>query len=152
MKRHSVVDRNPDTSESGQMLLAAGMVLLMSLLSMAVYGVKLAGLGSPHDTTEDALIDVAKELQRDFPLLVEERTLERIDAGMDWQEAADSALSATHDDLLHHGEIRGVEIKILQMNVSNVSGQLTLNAIAGLSDSKAMLEIQLSAEFIVDET
>ena len=31
MKRHSVVDRNPDSSEAGQMLLAAGMVLLMSL-------------------------------------------------------------------------------------------------------------------------
>ena len=149
MKRHSVVDRNPESSEAGQMLLAAGMVLLMSLLSMAVYGVKLAGLGTPHDSTEDALIDVAKELQRDFSPLLEQRTLDRIDAGMDWQEAAESALSATHDDLLHHGEIRGVEIKILQMNVSNVSGQLTLSAMAGLSDSKAMLEIPLSAEFTV---
>ena len=75
--------------------------------------------------------------------------MDRIDAGMDWQEAAESALSATHDDLLHHGEIRGVEIKILQMNVSNVSGQMTLSAVAGLSDSKAMLEIPLSAEFTV---
>ncbi len=149
MKKHSVVDRDPDSSEAGQMLLAAGMVLLMSLLSMAVYGVKLAGLGTPHDSTEDALIDVAKELQRDFSPLLEQRTLNRIDAGMDWQEAAESALSATHDDLLHHGEIRGVEIKMLQMNVSNVSGQLTLTAVAGLSDSKAMLEIPLSAEFTV---
>ena len=51
MKRHSIVDRNPESSEAGQMLLAAGMVLLMSLLSMAVYGVKLAGLGTPHDTS-----------------------------------------------------------------------------------------------------
>ncbi|MDP6011138.1 MAG: hypothetical protein QF707_05035 [Candidatus Poseidoniaceae archaeon] len=149
MKKHSVVDRDSDSSEAGQMLLAAGMVLLMSLLSMAVYGVKLAGLGTPHDSTEDALIDVAKELQRDFSPLLEQRTLNRIDAGMDWQEAAESALSATHDDLLHHGEIRGVEIKMLQMNVSNVSGQLTLTAVAGLSDSKAMLEIPLSAEFTV---
>jgi hypothetical protein len=38
---------------------------------------------------------------------------------------------------------------MLQMNVSNVSGQLTLTAVAGLSDSKAMLEIPLSAEFTV---
>ena len=149
MKSHSLVAREPNSSEAGQMLLAAGMVLLMSLLSMAVYGVKLAGLGTPHDSTEDALIDVAKELQRDFSPLLEQRTMERIDAGMDWVEAADSALSATHDDLLHHGEIRGVEIKILQMNVNNESGQLTLSAMAGLSDSKAMLEIPLSAEFTV---
>ena len=149
MKKHSVVERDPYSSDAGQMLLAAGMVLLMSLLSMAVYGVKLAGLGTPHDSTEDALIDVAKELQRDFTPLLEQRTLDRIDAGMDWQKAAESALSATHDDLLHHGEIRGVEIKLLQMNVSNVRAQLTLSAVAGLSDYKAMLEIPLSAEFTV---
>jgi hypothetical protein len=31
------------------MLLATGVVLLMSLVSMAVFGVKVAGLTIPHD-------------------------------------------------------------------------------------------------------
>ena len=31
-------------SQAGQMLLATGVVLLMSLLSMAIFGVKVAGL------------------------------------------------------------------------------------------------------------
>ena len=141
--------RNLQSSESAQMLLAAGMVLLMSLLSMAVYGVKLAGLGSPHDSTDDALIEVGRELQRDFAPLMEERVQERVDAGMSWMDAANSALAAVHDDLLHHGEIRGVEIKLLDMQTTNNSGVLTLSAQAGLSDHKAMLEIPLSAEIII---
>ncbi len=150
MRKSALERRDPHSSESAQMLLAAGMVLLMSLLSMAVYGVKLAGLGSPHDSTDDALIDVGGELQRDFAPLIEERVRERVEAGMSWMDAADSALSAVHDDLLHHGEIRGVEIKLLDMQATNNSGTLTLSAQAGLSDSKAMLEIPLSAEISIE--
>ena len=33
--------------DRAQMLLATGVVLMMSLLSMAIYGVKMAGLNSP---------------------------------------------------------------------------------------------------------
>ena len=33
--------------DAGQMLLATGVVLLMSLLSMAIFGVKVAGLTMP---------------------------------------------------------------------------------------------------------
>ena len=48
-----------DDGEMAQMLLAAGVVLLMSLLSMAVYGVKVAGLGQPYDPASDAVIDMS---------------------------------------------------------------------------------------------
>ena len=139
--------RDPESADAAQMLLAAGMVLLMSLLSMAVYGVKLAGLGVPHDAADDALIDVGRELTATFSPLVQERAQERIDAGMDWEEACESALLATHDDLLRHGEIRGVEIKLLEMNTTNNSGVLLLEAEAGLSDAHAMFSLPLSVEF-----
>ena len=41
--RHSTLNASSDR-DAGQMLLATGVVLLMSLLSMAIFGVKVAGL------------------------------------------------------------------------------------------------------------
>jgi len=147
MRANRMTRQDPESSEAAQMLLAAGMVHLMSLLSMAVYGVKLAGLGTPYDSGADELLDVSRELQLNFAPLMEERTQIRIDAGMDWLDAAENALQSAHDDYLHHGELRGVEIKMLEMTVSNNSGVLTVSAEAGLSDSHAMLELPLSMEF-----
>ena len=43
--------------DRGQMLLATGVVLLMSLLSMAIFGVKVAGLTLPHDAASDVGAD-----------------------------------------------------------------------------------------------
>lgn len=147
MRVNRMTRQDPESSEAAQMLLAAGMVLLMSLLSMAVYGVKLAGLGTPYDSGADELLDVSRELQLNFAPLMGERTQIRIDAGMNWLDAAESALQSVHDDYLHHGELRGVEIKMLEMTASNNSGVLTISAEAGLSDSHAMLELPLSMEF-----
>ena len=48
--------------DTAQMLLATGVVLLMSLLSMAIFGVKVAGLTLPHDTASDGVIITAQEL------------------------------------------------------------------------------------------
>ena len=146
MRANMMTRQDPESSDSAQMLLAAGMVLLMSLLSMAVYGVKLAGLGTPYDSGTDELLDVSRELKLNFAPLMEERIQIRIDAGMDWVDAAENALQSTHDDYLHHGELRGVEIKMLEMTVSNNSGLLTVSVEAGLSDSHAMLELPLSME------
>ena len=42
--------RSASKDESGQMLLATGVVLMMSLLSMAIFGVKMAGISMPYDT------------------------------------------------------------------------------------------------------
>ena len=36
--------------DRAQMLLATGVVLMMSLLSMAIFGVKLAGISMPYDS------------------------------------------------------------------------------------------------------
>ena len=47
----SVVHDAPATKDDrGQMLLATGVVLMMSLLSMAIFGVKMAGISMPYDT------------------------------------------------------------------------------------------------------
>ena len=41
--------RPPVQDDKAQMLLATGVVLMMSLLSMAIFGIKLAGMSVPHD-------------------------------------------------------------------------------------------------------
>ena len=49
-------------AQAGQMLLATGVVLLMSLLSMAICGVKVAGLTLPHDPASDDVIDTTDQV------------------------------------------------------------------------------------------
>ena len=98
-------------SQAGQMLLATGVVLLMSLLSMAIFGVKVAGLTLPHDAASDDVIVTTQEVLEVIEPLTQERTDLWMDGGLEGLEAAELALQTVHDDLLHHGEIRGVEIK-----------------------------------------
>ena len=43
--------------DRAQMLLATGVVLLLSLLSMAVFSVKVAGLTSAHEANSDSVIE-----------------------------------------------------------------------------------------------
>jgi hypothetical protein len=134
-----------DDGDMGQMLLAAGVVLLMSLLSMAVYGVKVAGLGQPYDPASDAVIDMSVELQKAFQPLLENRTNDFITAGMSDEEAIWTAINWTHDDMLHHGEIRGVEVKLLNPVVSQDGDVYTIVADAGIADRHARLSHRLSA-------
>ena len=132
--------------ERAQMLLASGLVLLMSLLSMAVFGVKVAGLGTPHDPGSDAVIETGRELQLSFGPLIENRTQAFIDAGLSESTALQTALNSTHDDLLHHGEIRGVELKLLEPEITQQEGVWMIDVEAGISDSHAMYSLPLHVE------
>ena len=50
-----------------------------------------------------------------------------------------------HDDLLHHGELRGVEIKLTNMAVSELdSNTLQVSAELGVSDGEAMLNYDVA--------
>ena len=46
----------PKKDDKAQMLLATGVVLMMSLLSMAIFAIKLAGMSVPHDVASDCLL------------------------------------------------------------------------------------------------
>ena len=102
-------------SESGQMLLATGLVLLMSLLSMSVYGVQMAGLGDPYDPGSDSVLETQKEVVRCFQPALENRTTLLADAGMSWEDAVQKSLNSVQEDLLKHGEYRDVEVMILNL-------------------------------------
>ena len=78
-----------ERSESGQMLLATGVVLLMSLLSMAIFGVKVAGLTLPHDPASDDVIVTTEEVLDVLEPLTQARTELWMEGGLEGLEAAE---------------------------------------------------------------
>ena len=139
MKHNSVT-----SDDYGQMLLATGVVLLLSLLSMAVFSVKVAGLPSAHEPNADSVIETTKEVMEILPSLSENRTQAWISSGMERTDAAALAISSVHDDLLHHGEIRGVEVKMLDINISIIDeSTLEIRLELGITDDSSTLQSDL---------
>ena len=72
-----------------------------------------------------------------------------IDGGMEGIDAVELALDSVHDDLLHHGEIRGVEIKITQLSATLIDeNSVAVTGELGVSDGDAMLSFDV--DFILD--
>jgi len=133
-----------ERSEGGQMLLATGVVLLMSLLSMAIFGVKVAGLTLPHDPASDDVIVTTEEVLDVLEPLTQARTELWMEGGLEGLEAAELALETVHDDLLHHGEIRGVEVKLTDLAVVQLDETtLSVTGELGVSDGEAMLSFDV---------
>ena len=95
-----------------QMLLATGIVLMLSLLTMAWFGVSVAGLGDPYDPGTEEVIEVAETLSEVWQPLIENRSTIFVNEGHDWEESVNAAANSTANDLMRHGEHRGVEIII----------------------------------------
>ena len=131
--------------DAGQMLLATGVVLLMSLLSMAIFGVKVAGLTMPHDTASDGVLVARIEVVEAIPELTEARTQLWINGGLEPLDAGEVAFQSVHDDMLHHGELRGIEIKLIDIQVNETSPTiLHFSGELGISDGSAMLTVPIS--------
>ena len=131
--------------DRGQMLLATGVVLLLSLLSMAVFSVKVAGLTSAHEPNADSVIETTKEVVDILPSLAENRTEIWISSGMERIDAAELAMSSIHDDLLHHGEIRGVEVKMQEIMITVIDGTtMEISLDLGITDDSSTLQSQVN--------
>ena len=124
-------------SQAGQMLLATGVVLLMSLLSMAIFGVKVAGLTLPHEAASDDVIDTTNQVLENIQPLTQARMDLWVDGGLEPMEAAELGFDTVHDDLLHHGELRGVEIKLTNM----VLNQVDANTISVAAELLSLIHI-----------
>ena len=136
-------------SQAGQMLLATGVVLLMSLLSMAIFGVKVAGLTLPHEAASDDVIDTTNQVLETIQPLTQARMDLWMDGGLEPMEAAQLGFETVHDDFLHHGELRGVEIKLTNMELTQMdSNTINVTAELGVSDGEAMLNYDV--EFTLD--
>ena len=130
----------PQKDDKAQMLLATGVVLMMSLLSMAIFAIKLAGMSVPHDVASDAVIQTTQDVETVLPGLVEARAEVWFDNGVSALESVTQAMDSSHEDLLHHGEISGIEVKLINVSITDLgSNQIQVNAELGVSDSDAML-------------
>ena len=72
--------------EFGQMLLATGIVLLMSLLSMAIFSVKLAGMSMPYEPNSTGVLDVSQEVLATIEPVTQARYEMWVEQGIDEEE------------------------------------------------------------------
>ena len=132
--------RPSQKDDKGQMLLATGVVLMMSLLSMAIFSIKLAGMSVPHEVASDAVIQTSQDVESVLPGLVEARAEVWYENGVSALESVTQAMDSSHEDLLHHGEISGIEVKLINVSIIDLgSNQIQIDAELGVSDSDAML-------------
>jgi len=132
--------QSPQKDDKAQMLLATGVVLMMSLLSMAIFAIKLAGMSVPHDVASDSVIQTTQDVEDVLPGLVEARAEVWFDNGVSALESVSQAMDSSHEDLLHHGEIIGIEVKLINITITDLgSNQIQVDAELGISDSDAML-------------
>ena len=132
--------RPTQKDDKAQMLLATGVVLMMSLLSMAIFSIKLAGMSVPHDVASDAVIQTSQDVESVLPGLVEARAEVWYENGVSALESVTQAMDSSHEDLLHHGEISGIEVKLINVSITEFgSNQIQIDAELGVSDSDAML-------------
>ena len=138
------------TDDKGQMLLATGVVLMMSLLSMAIFGVKMAGISMPYDTAGDDTIQASADIADSLPALTEARAQVWYNSGLSEVESVQKSIESLHDDVLHHGEIRGVELKLLNITVIELDGVISVSSELGAADRNSMLTRIISFEIDLD--
>ena len=131
--------------ESGQMLLMTGLILMFALLTMSLNTVRTASLGEPYDAQEDAVLDTSAETLTVWQPLMENRSFALYDAGSNETEAATAAAQSIADDLMRHGEARGVEIILSDITVTGEGSTRVVSASAGIADSHARLQVTLEA-------
>jgi len=129
--------------EAGQMLLMTGLILMFSLLTMSLNTVKTASLGEPYDAQEDAVLDASDETLKVWQPLMENRSATLYEAGYNESESAQAAAQSVADDLMRHGEARGVEIILSDITVTGNGTTRVITASAGIADSHARLQVTL---------
>ena len=131
--------------DSGQMLLMTGLILMFALLTMSLNTVRTASLGEPYDAQEDAVLDASAETLAVWQPLIENRSAALFDAGSNETESASAAAQSIADDLMRHGEARGVEIILSDITVTGTGAERVVTASAGIADSHARLQVTLEA-------
>jgi hypothetical protein len=137
--------RNFVNDEGGQMLLMTGLILMFALLTMSLNTVRTASLGEPYDAQEDAVLDASAETLAVWQPLMENRSFVLFDAGSNETDAVTAAAQSVADDLMRHGEARGVEIILSDITVTGTGSNRVVTASAGIADSHARLQVTLEA-------
>ena len=131
-------------NDEAQMLLATGVVLLLALLSMAIYGVKVVGMGEPYDSSDDAVLQTATEVDNVWEITIQSRVTDLAGLGTN-SEICNDAAKSVQNDLVRHGEHRGVEVILVGLNVSIEKSQCHISAEAGIADRNSRMLLILDA-------
>ena len=131
--------------ETGQMLLMTGLILMFALLTMSLNTVRTASLGEHYDAQEDAVLDTSAETLAAWQPLMENRSAVLFASGNNEPESAQVAADSIADDLLRHGDARGVEIILSDISVTGDGSTRVVTASAGIADSHARLQVTLEA-------
>ena len=137
--------RDLSKDDSAQMLLMTGLILMFALLTMSLNTVRTASLGEPYDAQEDAVLDASAETLTVWQPLLENRSISLYEAGSNETESATAAAQSVADDLMRHGEARGVEIILSDITVTGEGNTRVITASAGIADSHARLQVTLQA-------
>jgi len=137
--------RDFSKDDSAQMLLMTGLILMFALLTMSLNTVRTASLGEPYDAQEDAVLDASAETLTVWQPLMENRSMALYEAGSNETESATAAAQSVADDLMRHGEARGVEIILSDITVTGTGSERVVTASAGIADSHARLQVTLEA-------
>ena len=137
--------RDSSKDDSAQMLLMTGLILMFALLTMSLNTVRTASLGEPYDAQEDAVLDASAETLSVWQPLMENRSMALYEAGSNETESATAAAQSVADDLMRHGEARGVEIILSDITVTGTGSERVVTASAGIADSHARLQVTLEA-------
>ena len=140
--------RDFSKDDSAQMLLMTGLILMFALLTMSLNTVRTASLGEPYDAQEDAVLDASAETLTVWQPLLENRSMSLYEAGSNETEAASAAAQSVADDLMRHGEARGVEIILSDITVTGTGSERVVTASAGIADSHARLQVTLQATIV----
>ena len=140
--------RDLPRNDSAQMLLMTGLILMFALLTMSLNTVRTASLGEPYDAQEDAVLDASAETLTVWQPLLENRSMSLYEAGSNETEAASAAAQSVADDLMRHGEARGVEIILSDITVTGTGSERVVTASAGIADSHARLQVTLQATIV----
>ncbi len=140
-----MMHRSLAKDEAGQMLLMTGLILMFALLTMSLNTVRTASLGEPYDAQEDAVLDASSETLVSWQPLMENRSIALFEAGNNETESSLAAAQSIADDLMRHGEARGVEIILSDITVSEEGNTRVVTASAGVADSHSRLQVTLEA-------
>ena len=112
-----------------QMLLATGIVLMLSLLTMAWFGVSVAGLGDPYDPGTEEVIEVAETFSEVWQPLIENRSTIFVNEGHDWEDSVNAAANSTANDLLIERTLESADVYHISKNIEGASSPMAYNAL-----------------------
>lgn len=102
----------------------------------------------PYEPNSTGVLDVSQEVLATIEPVTQARYDMWVEQGIDEEEAAVLALDSVNNDLLHHGELRGIEVKVIEIQYTEITEGIEISFNLGVSDDDARLEVDYS--FILD--